>query len=179
MASLNKVLLMGNLTHDPELKYTQGGTAICNLSLAINRRYQTRQGEDREETCFVDIDVFGRQAELCDRYLRKGAPAFVEGRLRLDQWEDRQTGQNRSKLKVTAQRVQFLGSPGQGSTFEDHSPPRQEAQRTQQPRQQNNQQQAPAQQAPPAPQQPQQQQQQDEGPQFEDVDDDIDDQIPF
>ncbi|MFO7820845.1 MAG: single-stranded DNA-binding protein [Lentisphaeria bacterium] len=165
MASLNKVLLMGNLTRDPELKYTQGGTAICKLGLAVNRRYQTSQGEDREETCFVDIDAFGRQAELCDRYLRKGAPAFVEGRLRLDQWEDRNTGQSRSKLKVNAQRVQFLGSPGSGSTFEDNQPPQSQS------REQQSQQQPPQQQSAPPPPAPE--------PQSETDDSGIDDQIPF
>ena len=108
MASLNKVLLIGNLTRDPISRSTSGGTTICELGLAINRRFRTAAGEDREETCFVDIDVFGRQAEHCSRYLHKGSLAFVEGRLRLDQWEDRTTGQNRSRLKVTAERVQFL-----------------------------------------------------------------------
>ncbi|MBN2450960.1 MAG: single-stranded DNA-binding protein [Lentisphaeria bacterium] len=108
MAGLNKVLLIGNLTRDPASRATPGGTSICEMGLAINRRFRTASGEDREETCFVDIDVFGRQAEQCVRYLRKGSLAFVEGRLRLDQWEDRTTGQNRSRLKVTAERVQFL-----------------------------------------------------------------------
>lgn len=117
MPSLNKVILLGNLTRDPDLRYTQGGTAICKLGIAVNRRYQTRQGEDQEEVCFVDIDVFGRQAETCKNYLQKGAPALIEGRLRLDQWEDRQTGGRRSRLCVTAENVQFLGSPGQGARF--------------------------------------------------------------
>ena len=202
MASLNKVLLMGNLTRDPDMKYTQGGTAICTLGLAVNRRYQTRQGEDREETCFVDIDVFGRQAELCGNYLRKGAPAFVEGRLRLDQWQDKQTGQNRSKLKVTAQRVQFLGSPGGGANFGDESgsgysqaggsqpsppaPARPQQQPQPQPQPQPQQPAGPPQPQPqpqsPQPQaQPQQQapQYQDDGPQFDEGDSDIDEQIPF
>lgn len=175
MASLNKVLLMGNLTRDPELKYTQGGTAICKLGLAVNRRYQTSQGEDREETCFVDIDVFGRQAELCDRYLRKGAPAFVEGRLRLDQWEDRNTGQNRSKLKINAQRVQFLGAPSQGATFEDSEHPQpQQQQQASRPAPQNEFQPQPAAPAPPPQQAPQNQ-----PPPPAEENSDIDDQIPF
>jgi len=110
MADLNRVLLVGNLTRDPVSRSTSGGTVICELGLAINRRFRTASGEDREETCFVDIDVFGRQAEHCVRYLRKGSLAFVEGRLRYDQWEDRTTGQKRSRLKVTAERVQFLDS---------------------------------------------------------------------
>lgn len=111
MASLNKVLLIGNLTRDPELRYTSGGAAICGFGLAMNRRYTTAGGEQREETCFVDIDVWGKQAESCNNYLRKGSPAFVEGRLRLDSWQDRETGKPRSRLTVTAERVQFLGSP--------------------------------------------------------------------
>ena len=117
MASLNRVLLLGNLTRDPDLKYTQGGTAICNFGLAMNRRFKTRDGQDQEEVCFVDIEVFGRQAETCKNYLQKGAPALVEGRLKLDRWEDRNTGQPRSRLRVTALRVQFMGSPGGGDDF--------------------------------------------------------------
>ena len=111
MASLNKVLLMGNLTRDPQLRYTTSGLAVCELGLAMNRRYTTSQGEDREETCFVDIEVWAKQAEACGNNLHKGSPVLVEGRLKLDQWEDRQTGQRRSRLRVSAERVQFLGSP--------------------------------------------------------------------
>lgn len=110
MPNLNKVLLMGNLTRAPETRYTTGGLAICGLGLAMNRRFSTRSGEDREETCFVDIDVFGKPAESCQAHLQKGSPVFIEGRLRLDQWEDRKTGQSRSKLKIVAERVEFLGS---------------------------------------------------------------------
>ncbi|NLF16824.1 MAG: single-stranded DNA-binding protein [Lentisphaerae bacterium] len=110
MNGLNRVLLIGNLTRDPVSRATTGGMSICEIGLAINRRYRTASGEDREETCFVDIDVFGKQAEQCSRYLRKGSLAFVEGRLRLDQWDDRATGQKRSRLKVMAERVQFLDS---------------------------------------------------------------------
>ncbi|MCK5803621.1 MAG: single-stranded DNA-binding protein [Lentisphaeria bacterium] len=114
MASLNKVFLMGNLTRDPEIRYTSGGSAVGNFGLAINRRYRTAGGEDREEVCFVDIEVWGRQAETCGNYLRKGAPALIEGRLRLDQWDDKQTGQKRSRLRVQADRVQFMGAPRGG-----------------------------------------------------------------
>lgn len=110
MASMNKVLLMGNLTRDPELRNTSSGQAVANFGLAMNRRFRTSQGEDREETCFVDIEAWGRQGETCARYLRKGSPALVEGRLRYDQWEDRESGQKRSRLLVRANRVQFLGS---------------------------------------------------------------------
>jgi single-strand DNA-binding protein len=108
MTGLNRVLLIGNLTRDPVMKATSGGMSICELGLAVNRRYRTATGEDREEACFVDIDVFARQAEQCSRYLRKGSLVYIEGRLRLDQWDDRATGQKRSRLKVTAERVQFL-----------------------------------------------------------------------
>ena len=108
MNGLNRVLLIGNLTRDPIMRATPGGLSICELGLAVNRRYRTAAGEDRDEACFVDIDVFAREAEQCSRYLRKGSLVFVEGRLRLDQWEDRATNQKRSRLKVTAERVQFL-----------------------------------------------------------------------
>lgn len=120
MPSLNKVLLIGNLTRDPEIRYTSGGAAICGFGLAVNRKYVTAKGEDRDETCFVDIDVWGKQAESCNSYLKKGAPAFVEGRLRLDQWDDRETGKKRSRLLVTAERVQFLSSgPSRDAQVDD------------------------------------------------------------
>jgi len=119
MASLNKVFLMGNLTRDPDLKYTQSGTAICNLGLAVNRKYNSRTGEEVEEVCFVDIEVFGRQAESCKNYLQRGAPVLIEGRLRLDTWEDRGTGEKRSRLRVVGERVQFIGPPSRGSSFND------------------------------------------------------------
>jgi single-strand DNA-binding protein len=111
MPALNKVILMGNLTRDPELRYTPQGTAVCSFGLAVNRSYATASGEAREETCFVDIDVWGRQAQSCSSYLRQGAPALVDGRLRLDQWDDRETGKRRSRLRVQAERVQFVGPP--------------------------------------------------------------------
>jgi single-strand DNA-binding protein len=108
MASFNKVILMGNLTRDPELRYTSKGTAIAKVGLAVNRVWRTETGEQKEEVTFVDIDVFGRTAENVGQYMRKGSPILVEGRLRLDQWDDKQTGQKRSKLGVTAETVQFL-----------------------------------------------------------------------
>lgn len=119
MASLNKVLLMGNLTKDPELRYTPNGSAVADFGLAINRTY-TSNGEKKEETCFVDINVWGKQAESTSKYLQKGSPAFIEGRLQLDQWDDKETGKTRSRLRVVAERVQFLGSPKGGGTFEDN-----------------------------------------------------------
>lgn len=108
MASLNKVMLIGNLTRDPEIKYTTSGTALCTFGMAINRKY-TSQGEEKEEVCFVDIECWGKQAESCDQYLSKGRPVYVEGRLKFDQWDDQQTGKKRSRLTVNAERVQFLG----------------------------------------------------------------------
>jgi single-strand DNA-binding protein len=113
MANLNKVLLMGNLTRDPEVKYTPKGTAVGDLAIAINDSYKAQDGTIKETVTYVDIEVWGRQAETCKQYLTKGRPVFVEGQLRLDQWE--QDGQKRSKLKVRADRVQFLGGgPGGG-----------------------------------------------------------------
>ena len=122
MASYNKVLLMGNLTRDPEVRYTPKGTAIANLGLAVNRVYTTDGGEQKEEVTFIDIEVWGRQAETAGQYLAKGRPVFVEGRLKLDSWEDKESGQKRNKLKVVAERVQFLGAPRGGAEFKDQAP---------------------------------------------------------
>lgn len=114
MASFNKVILVGNLTRDPELRYTQKGTAIAKIGLAVNRVWTNEAGEKKEEVTFVDVDVFGRTAENVGQYMRKGRPILIEGRLRLDQWDDKQTGQKKSKLGVVAETVQFLGSPNSG-----------------------------------------------------------------
>ena len=107
MANFNKVFLMGNLTRDPEVRYTPKGTAVGDLSIAINDSYKAQDGTIKETVTYVDIEVWGRQAETCKQYLTKGRPVFVEGQLKLDQWE--QDGQKKSKLKVRADRVQFLG----------------------------------------------------------------------
>lgn len=115
MANFNKVLLMGNLTRDPDVRTTTSGMKIAKLGLAVNRRFRTRDDEAREETTFVDIDAFGNQAEIIERYCQKGSPLFVEGRLRLDQWESN-TGEKRSKLSVVLENFQFLGS----SPSQDH-----------------------------------------------------------
>ena len=114
MASFNKVILMGNLTRDPELRYTPKGTAIAKVGLAVNRVWTNEAGEKKEEVTFVDVDIFGRTAENVGQYMRKGRPMLVEGRLKLDQWDDKQTGQKKSKLGVVAETVQFLGSPTGG-----------------------------------------------------------------
>lgn len=111
MASFNKVILLGNLTRDPEMRYTPSGTPVASFGLAVNRRY--RQGdEQKEEVCFVDISAFGRQAELAGEYLGKGRMVLIEGRLQFRSWED-QNGQRRSKLDVVAERVNFMPRTGQ------------------------------------------------------------------
>jgi len=115
MANLNKVMLMGNLTRDPEVRYTPKGTAVAELGLAVNRVYTAENNEKREETTFVDVTFWGRTAEIAAEYLKKGRPVFIEGRLQLDSWEDKQTGQKRSKLKVVGENMQFLGSRGGGA----------------------------------------------------------------
>jgi single-strand DNA-binding protein len=112
MANFNKVILVGNLTRDPELRYTPKGMAIAKVGLAINRNWTSEGGEKKEEVTFVDVDIFGRTAENVAQYMKKGRPILVEGRLRLDQWDDKQTGQKRSRLGVVAETVQFLGSAG-------------------------------------------------------------------
>jgi len=114
MASYNKVLLLGNCTRDPEVKYTPKGTAVAELGLAVNRVYTADNGEKREETTFVDVTFWGRQAEIVGEYLKKGRPVFVEGRLQLDTWDDKQTGAKRSKLRVVAEGMQLLGGRGEG-----------------------------------------------------------------
>ena len=108
MASLNKVFLMGNLTRAPELRYTPSGTAVADLRLAVNRNYTTQSGEKREETCFLTVVVWGKQAESCGEYLDKGSPILVEGRLQTREWEGKD-GQKRTVIEVVAERVQFMG----------------------------------------------------------------------
>jgi single-strand DNA-binding protein len=121
MANLNRVLLIGNLTRDPEVRYTPKGTAVTEIGLAVNRIYSGEDGEKKEETTFVDVTLWARQAEIAGQYLRKGRPVFIEGRLQLDTWDDKQTGQKRSRLRVVAENLQLLGSrpegEGSSSTF--------------------------------------------------------------
>jgi single-strand DNA-binding protein len=108
MANLNKVLLLGNLTRDPELRYTPKGTAVADIAVAINRVWNNEQNQRQEETTFVDITLWGRQAEIAQQYLSKGRGVFIEGRLQMDTWEDKASGQKRSKLKVVAENLQFM-----------------------------------------------------------------------
>ncbi len=112
MAYLNKVFIIGNLTRDPELRVTPKGTAICQFGIAVNRQFKDESGATRDETTFIDVEAWGKQGELVSKYLSKGSLAMVEGRLKLDQWEDKQSGQKRSKLKVVLDNVQFLSSRG-------------------------------------------------------------------
>ncbi len=115
MASLNKVLLIGNLTRDPEIRYTPQGTAVANLGLAVSRKFRDKAQELREEVCFITVVVWSKMAEACNQYLHKGSPIFVEGRLTLRSWEDN-TGKKRNVIEVRAERVQFLGKSNQGAT---------------------------------------------------------------
>jgi single-strand DNA-binding protein len=114
MANFNKVILAGNLTRDPELRYTPKGTAIARLGMAINRNWKSETGETKEEVTFVDVDAWGRQAEVIAQYMKKGRPLLVEGRLKLDQWEDKNTHQKQSKLRVVLESFSFLDSRGGG-----------------------------------------------------------------
>lgn len=137
MANFNKVYLIGNLTRDPELRVTPKGTAICQFGMAVNRQFKDESGAMRDDTTFVDIEAWGKQGETISKYCTKGKPLFVEGRLKFDQWEDKTSGQKRSKLKVVLEGFQFLGTgtgqrdgaPGGGGEFdqsaspERHSPP--------------------------------------------------------
>lgn len=118
MVGLNKVFLMGNLTRDPELRYTPSGTAVATLGLAVNREYRDKNGEIQKEVCYIDVDVWARQAELCSEHLHKGSPVHVEGRLQYDTWENPE-GERRSKHKVRADRVQFLARNYRHDDVED------------------------------------------------------------
>jgi single-strand DNA-binding protein len=108
----NRVTLAGNLTRDPQVRFFANERAVADFGLAINRRFKTPDGQQKEETTFVDVEAWGRTAELVGQYLTKGSPCFIEGRLRLDSWDDKKTGEKRSKLKVVADSVQFLGTRG-------------------------------------------------------------------
>jgi len=126
MASFNKVILLGNLTRDPEVRYTPKGSAVCDLGLAVNRNYTLDNGEKREEVTFVDVVLWARLAEIAGEYLKKGRPVFIEGRLQMDSWDDKQTGQKRTKLRVVGETMQLLGSrpSGAGEAQEAERPPR-------------------------------------------------------
>src|SRR3954452_10461696 len=114
MASFNKVILVGNLTRDPEVRYTPKGSAVCDLAMAVNRQYSLEGGEKREEVTYVDVVLWARLAEIAGEYLAKGRPVLIEGRLQLDTWDDRESGQKRSKLRVVGENMTMLGSKGDG-----------------------------------------------------------------
>ena len=121
MASLNKVLLIGNLTKDPELRYTPNGVAVANLRLAVNRKYKDKSGEWKDDVCFVTVTAWDKQAEVCNQYLQKGRPVFIEGRLQSRSWETND-GQKRNTIDVRAERIQFLGSGGKAQSAEAMAP---------------------------------------------------------
>ena len=131
MPNLNKVMLMGNLTRDPEMRYLPNNTPVVNIGLAVNHQWKNQDGEQQEETTFVDCESFGRQAEVINQWMKKGRPLFVEGRLKLERWQDKD-GNNRSKMKVVIERFQFLGDrqgggDGGGQQNYDRAPARQQS----------------------------------------------------
>jgi len=135
MASFNKVILLGNLTRDPEVRYTPKGSAVCDLGVAVNRQYTLDSGEKREEVTYVDVVLWSRLAEIAGEYLKKGRPIFIEGRLQMDTWDDKQTGQKRTKLRVIGETMQLLGSRPAGTAAggeggESDRPPRASAKAT-------------------------------------------------
>ena len=166
MVNLNKVFLMGNLTADPELRYTPKGTAVTDIRLAINRYYAGDNSERQEETTFVDVTLWNRQAEVAGNYLSKGRGVFVEGRLQLDSWEDKASGQKRTKLRVIGENIQLFPRGGEGDMG---GAPRQQYQNA--PRSNNYGQSRPAQNYNPPPMPPTNQPSNDFG--------DMDDEIPF
>ena len=115
MASFNQVILIGNLTRDPELRVTPKGTALCTFGLAVNRSYKDESGNVREEVNFFDIESWGKQAEVISKFMTKGRPFFVQGRLKQDTWDDKTTGQKRSKIKIVLENFQFIGSRDAGA----------------------------------------------------------------
>jgi len=121
MANLNKVMLIGNLTRDPELRHTPSGKSVSELGLAINRVWNNDQGQKQEETTFVEVTLWGRQAELAQQYLTKGRPVYIEGRLQLDSWDDKETGKKRTKMRVIGENMQFLSSGNAGGGSSERS----------------------------------------------------------
>jgi single-strand DNA-binding protein len=181
MASYNKVILMGNLTRDPQLKYLPSQTAVVDFGVACNRRYKTQAGEEKEEVTFVDCAAFGRTAEVINQYFQKGKPIFIEGRLRYEQWEDKQGGGKRSRISVHVDNFQFVGgregaggAPGGGPSYEPGDDQTQS--RSGPPRGAPN---RPPQQGRPAPPRPQQQQPPAPEQPFGEEEQFKDDDIPF
>ena len=133
MANVNKVILIGNVTRDPEVKFTPKGSAVTDVGLAINRTYSLDNGEKREETTYVDVELWGRLAEIAGEYAKKGRPVYIEGRLKIDSWEDKQTGQKRSRLRVVGENLQLLGTRpsggGGGGDYESGGAPYERSER--------------------------------------------------
>ena len=119
MASVNKVILIGNLTRDPELRYTPKGSAVCEVGLAVNRKYKLDSGETREEVTYLDVTFWGKQGETVSKWMKKGRPLYIEGRLQMDTWEDKTSGQKRSKIRIIAEEFQFLGGDRTGGGPEE------------------------------------------------------------
>ena len=138
MASLNRVTLIGNLTRDPELRHTPKGTAVAELGMAINRDWKDESGNKQSETTFLDVVLWGRQAEIAQQYLTKGKPVYIEGRLQMETWDDKETGKKRSKLKIVGEQMQFLGSAKDSGDLGERLAPQSR------PQQQQRQQAAPA-----------------------------------
>ena len=138
-SSSNKVIIIGNLGRDPELRYTPKGSALCEIGMAVNRKYKLESGEQREEVTFLDISFWGKQAEVVAKWMKKGRPLYVEGRLQMDTWDDKTTGQKRSKIKIVAEDFQFLGGDRGGEEGghddEHHAPAPRQASAPQAPRQ--------------------------------------------
>jgi single-strand DNA-binding protein len=124
MASVNKVILIGNLTRDPELRYTPKGTGLCEIGLAVNRKYRLESGEQKEEVTFLDVTFWGKQAETISKWMKKGRPIYIEGRLQTDSWDDKATGQKRYKTRIVAEEFQFLGEGGGGGSGGSDRAPR-------------------------------------------------------
>jgi single-strand DNA-binding protein len=127
MANLNKVMLIGNLTRDPELRVTPKGTSVAQFSLAVNRKWRDEAGRDMEEVTYVDVEAWGKHGENIAKYCTKGRPLFVEGRLRLDQWEDKTTKEKRSRMKIVVETFQFLGSGRDAAAAPSTNAPAQDA----------------------------------------------------
>lgn len=127
MPTVNKTILIGVLTHEPEHRVTPKGTPICQFSLALNREYKTESGERKEEVCYVDIEAWGKQAETITKYVKKGQPLYVEGRLKLSVWDDKATGAKRSKISVVCENFQFLAKPEGAPAPQSQTPPERHA----------------------------------------------------
>lgn len=162
MASFNQVILLGNLTRDPQLRYTPSQMAVCDFGLAVNRKFKAADGSDREEVTFVDCTAWGKQAELINKFLSKGKPLFIQGRLKLDQWEDKQGGGKRSKLSVVVENFQFVGgrdgggpAPSDPGGYDDANSGRAPARPAQRAGQSTRQQQPPVDEQPPIPEESQ------------------------